>query len=67
MCQWDAMFVRLLDPRTGVLLREHLGQNRGATASATRTVRGALRFLRIACWLALTIYGNRMRLESKQV
>ena len=23
--QWDAMFVRLLDPRTGVLLREHLG------------------------------------------
>jgi len=27
--QWDAMFVRLLDPRTGVLLREHLGQKRG--------------------------------------
>ena len=24
--QWDAMFVRLLDPRTGELLREHLGQ-----------------------------------------
>jgi hypothetical protein len=28
--QWDAMFVRLLDPRTGVLLREHLGGKRGA-------------------------------------
>jgi transposase len=28
--QWDAMFVRLLDPRTGMLLREHLGQKRGA-------------------------------------
>jgi transposase len=28
--QWDAMFVRLLDPRTGVLLREHLSGKRGA-------------------------------------
>jgi transposase len=27
--QWDAMYVRLLDPRTGELLREHLGQKRG--------------------------------------
>jgi transposase len=27
--QWDAMYVRLLDPRTGQLLREHLGQKRG--------------------------------------
>src|SRR5215472_9153655 len=27
--QWDAMFVRLLDPRTGMLLREQLGQKRG--------------------------------------
>ena len=27
--QWDAMFVRLFDPRTGMLLREHLGQKRG--------------------------------------
>jgi transposase len=28
--QWDAMFVRLLDPRTGILLREHLSTKRGA-------------------------------------
>src|SRR5271155_3362631 len=28
--QWDSMFVRLLDPRTGQLLREHLRQKRGA-------------------------------------
>jgi transposase len=28
--QWDAMFVRLLDPRTGELLREHLSGQRGA-------------------------------------
>jgi transposase len=28
--KWDAMFVRLLDPRTGVLLREHLSGKRGA-------------------------------------
>lgn len=28
--QWDAMYVRLLDPRTGQLLREHLGQKRGS-------------------------------------
>jgi transposase len=27
--QWDAMYVRLLDPRSGVLLREHLKQKRG--------------------------------------
>ena len=27
--QWDAMFVRLLDPRTGELLREHLSGKRG--------------------------------------
>jgi len=27
--QWDAMYVRLLDPHTGELLREHLGQKRG--------------------------------------
>lgn len=28
--QWDGRFVRLLDPRTGQLLREHLRQKRGA-------------------------------------
>jgi transposase len=28
--QWDAMFVRLLDPRTGELLREHLSGKPGA-------------------------------------
>ena len=27
--QWDAMYVRLLDPHTGELLREHLGAKRG--------------------------------------
>ena len=27
--QWDGLFVRLLDPRTGQLLREHLRQARG--------------------------------------
>ena len=27
--QWDAMFVRLLDPRTGQLLREHMSAKRG--------------------------------------
>jgi transposase len=27
--QWDAMYVRLLDPRSGELLREHLSQKRG--------------------------------------
>src|SRR5271166_2128524 len=28
--QWDGLFVRLLDPRTAQLLREHLRQKRGA-------------------------------------
>jgi len=27
--QWDALFVRLLDPKNGLLLREHLRQKRG--------------------------------------
>ena len=27
--QWDGRIVRVLDPRTGQLLREHLGQQRG--------------------------------------
>ena len=27
--QWDSMYVRLIDPRTGQLLRENLGQKRG--------------------------------------
>jgi hypothetical protein len=27
--QWDQLFVRLLDPKTGVLLREHVRQKRG--------------------------------------
>jgi hypothetical protein len=27
--QWDELFVRLLDPRTGQLLREHVRQKRG--------------------------------------
>jgi hypothetical protein len=27
--QWDELFVRLLDPKTGVLLREHVRQKRG--------------------------------------
>jgi transposase len=27
--QWDSMYVRLIDPRSGELLREHLGQKRG--------------------------------------
>ena len=27
--QWDSMYVRLINPRSGELLREHLGQKRG--------------------------------------
>ena len=27
--QWDGVFVRILDPKTGQLMREHLRQNRG--------------------------------------
>jgi transposase len=30
LVQWDGLFVRLLDPRSGQLLREHLVQKRGA-------------------------------------
>ena len=34
--QWDGLFVRLLDLRTGQLLREHLRQKRGAHRLLTR-------------------------------
>jgi hypothetical protein len=27
--QWDSIFVRILDPKTGQLMREHVGQKRG--------------------------------------
>ncbi len=40
--QWDAMFVRLLDPRTGMLLARTSGSEAAeVTASAMRIVRGA--------------------------
>jgi transposase len=48
--QWDAMYVRLLDPRTGQLLREHLGQKRGGHASVLRIVPGARRRTRWNFW-----------------
>jgi transposase len=39
--QWDAMFVRLLDPRTGELLREHLSGKRGG-----RRIQGVLQLVK---------------------
>ena len=39
--QWDAMYVRLLDPHTGELLREHLSQKRGGHRIPTRIARGS--------------------------
>ena len=48
--QWDAMYVRLLDPRTGELLREHLAASVAVIASAMRTAPGARRNIRINCW-----------------
>jgi hypothetical protein len=32
--QWDELYVRFLDPRTGLLLREHVRQKRGWYRSA---------------------------------
>ena len=52
--QWDAMFVRLLDPRTGELLREHLSGKRGGIASAMRTVRVVRRHRCFSCWRVRT-------------
>jgi DNA replication protein DnaC len=48
--QWDAMYVRLLDPRTGELLREHLSRSVAAIASAMRIARGAHRRSCFNCW-----------------
>ena len=35
--QWDELYVRLLDPKNGLLLREHVRQKRGGTAFSPRT------------------------------
>ena len=47
--QWDAMFVRLLDPRTGELLREHLSGKRGGhrIRDADRPRRTPLKLLQL--------------------
>lgn len=52
--QWDELHVRLLDPSTGVLLREHLRQPRGwrhvaPQDQSARTPSGTLRLLARAC------------------
>jgi len=47
--QWDAMFVRLLDPKTGELLREHLSGKRGGhrIRDADRPRRTPLKLLQL--------------------
>jgi transposase len=47
--QWDAMFVRLLDPKTGELLREHLSGKRGGhrIRDADRPRRTPLKMLQL--------------------
>jgi hypothetical protein len=48
--QWDAMFVRLLDPRTAMFCCASIWDRSAAvTASAMRISRGALPHIRIAC------------------
>jgi len=37
--QWDGLQVRLLDPRTGQLLREHLRQKRGWQPATNKTAK----------------------------
>jgi hypothetical protein len=47
--QWDSMFVRLLDPKTGELLREHLSGKRGGhrIRDADRPRRTPLKLLQL--------------------
>ena len=47
--QWDSMFVRLLDPKTGELLREHLAGKRGGhrIRDADRPPRTPLKLLQL--------------------
>ncbi len=48
--QWDAMFVRLLDPRTAMFCCASIWDRSAAViASAMRIARGALPHIRIAC------------------
>jgi hypothetical protein len=60
--QWDAMYVRLLNPRTGELLREHLGQKRGG-----HRIRDADRPRQLAnsLTLDLTAMDNHCELRPK--
>jgi hypothetical protein len=44
--QWDSLYVRLLDPRTGQLLREHVRQNAAGIGSKKRTGRKGHHFAR---------------------
>jgi hypothetical protein len=50
--QWDALFVRLLDPKTGQLLREHVHQRRGWSASRLKTTRSEPRCTSQLLWRA---------------
>jgi hypothetical protein len=52
--QWDARQVRLLDPRTGQLLREHLRQTRGRHRIKDEDVPRKRRSVRGNCWPELT-------------
>ncbi len=60
--QWDAHRVRLLNPHTGQLLREHLRQAAEDIASTTRIVPAGRRSARWPCWRAPTKPDRRSAL-----
>jgi len=61
----DAMFVRLLDPRTGELLREHLSGNVAGTASAMEIARVVRRRSCFNCWHVRTRQEPTSALSAK--
>jgi len=54
LVQWDGLFARLLDPRTGQLLREHLRQKRGAHRIRDEDRPRRTHFKSDSCWPGLT-------------
>ena len=48
--QWDELYVRILDPKNGQLLREHVRQKRGLVSHQKKTIPTQLRFVSLSCW-----------------
>jgi transposase len=69
--QWDELYVRILDPKTGLLLREHIRQKRGWYAFSPRTTPSALPSVWCSCsaapaeWAPMSVHFATLSIASK--